>query len=213
MKAKCRGGEGDIYVYIFALTGMSLTPGQVGDAGGVLRERRPGGKKQICSRDTSRRTSPTPANRLTTCCRGGHSPSVCLSLSLLPSFLTLISALHTNNHPDTCLSRRSFSRWNVLTFNLLCPAGNLSHARPKFLSFRVSAWCGWCIFLVTPVFFYFLFFPHDDRKHVGEALERFLTKVFPPLRWWKTQSTSRLETWTITRPHSTGNRTLFISPR
>lgn len=60
---------------------------------------------------------------------------------------------------------------------------------------------------------FFVFFPRDDRKHVGEALEWFLTKVFPPFRWSKTQSTSRLETWTITHPPSTGNRTPFISQR
>lgn len=141
---------------IFALTLTSLTTGQVGDAGGVLCEWRPRGKRQICSRDTSHRTSPTLARCLTTCCSGRRSPSICLSLSLLPSFLALISAFHTNNHPDTCRSRCSFSRWNVLTFNLLCLAGNLSHTHPEFLSFWVSVWCGWCIFLVTPVFFFFL---------------------------------------------------------
>lgn len=114
---------------------MSLSlplPGQVGDAGGVLRERHPRGRRRICSRDTCRRMAPTPARHLTTCCRGHPSLSVCLLLGLLPSFLALISAFHTNNHPDTCLSRCSFSHWNVLTFNLLCPAGNLSQSRPDF---------------------------------------------------------------------------------
>lgn len=99
---------------IFALVLMSLIslppPGQVGDAGGVLRERHPRGRRRICSRDTCRRTAPTPARRLTTCRRGRPSLSVCLPLSLLPSFLALISAFHANNHPDTCLSRRRFSR-------------------------------------------------------------------------------------------------------
>lgn len=128
---------------------MSLTPDHVGDAGGVLRERRPRGKKRMCNCDTSHHTSPDHVLLW---------PPLPLRLSLSQSlaFISrLISAFHANNHPDTCLSRHSFSRWNVLTFNLLCPAGNLSHACPEFLSFQVSAWCVWCIFLVTPVFFLF----------------------------------------------------------
>lgn len=188
-------------------------PGQVGAAGGVLRERHPRGRRRICSRDTCRRTAPTPARRLTTCRRGLPSLSVCLPLSLLPSFLALISAFHTNNHPDSCLSRRSFSRWNVLTFNLLCPAGNLSQTRPDFFHSESQLDAADAYFRRLVFFGVFFFSPVMRRKHVGEALERFLTKVFPPFRWSKTQSTSRLETWTITHPPSTGNRTPFISQR
>lgn len=95
------------------------------------------------------------------------SLSVCLPLSLLPSFLALISAFHTNNHPDTCLSRRSFSRWNVLTFNLLCPAGNLSQTRPDFFHSESQLDAADAYFRRLGFFLGLFFFPRDEEKTCG----------------------------------------------
>lgn len=132
------------------------------------------------SYDTRRHTL-TPGYGPTTC----RTETSSLHLSCFQSLafiLTLISAFHTNNHPDTCLTQRSFSCWNILTFNLLCPAGNLSHTCPDFFHSKSRL-------DVANAYFQRLQFLWQETCVCvwrGESLQQFNQGV-SSLRWSKTQ--------------------------